>query len=150
MFNASSYQLGWKHKTVLKRSNRFLAIVADKQAETHTSWCFITLYAWSITFIDFLRDTAELRSYYWGMNVFQTRVWNDHQVRITFRIAQRYCKAEAPLAILLARDHSWLLFCWVPCWEFVLIIYDHIALVMSVVHITDVYWLYQPGKIIGS
>ena len=24
---------------------------SDRQAEAHTSWCFITLYAWSITFI---------------------------------------------------------------------------------------------------
>ena len=33
------------------------------------------------------------------------------------------------------------LLCWVPCQEFVLIIYDRIAYVMSIlsVHITDVY-----------
>ena len=43
-----------------------------------------------------------------------------------------------PPAILLAWRP---LFCWVPCQEFVLIIYDRIAHVMSIlsVHITDVY-----------
>ena len=37
------------------------------------------------------------------------------------------------------------LFCWVPYQEFVLIIYDRIAHVMSIlsVHITDVYRLYS-------
>ena len=38
--------------------------------------------------------------------MFQTIDLNDHQVRVSFRITQRYCKAKAPSVTLLALGRS--------------------------------------------
>ena len=60
--------------------------------------------------------------------------------RLSYKVAQRYCKAESTSSHLAGVATIIDLFCWVPCQEFVLIIYAHIAHVLSIlsVHITDV------------
>ena len=62
-------------------------------------------------------------------------------VIVSYKIAQRYCKAENTSSHLAGVATIVDLCCWVPCQEFVLIIYDRIAHVMSIlsVYITDVY-----------
>ena len=59
-------------------------------------------------------------------------------------MAQLYCKAESTSSHLAGVATFVNLFCCVPCKEFVLIIYYHLAYVMSIlsVHIADVYILY--------
>ena len=66
------------------------------------------------------------------------------RVRVKYKIAQRYYEAENPSNHLAGVATIVDLCCWVPCQEFVLIIYDRIAHVMSIlyVYITDVYKLY--------
>ena len=68
---------------------------------------------------------------------------NNYALRNADQIAQRYCNAESTICHLAGEATIINLFCWVPCQEFVLISYDHIAYVMSSmsVHITDVYRL---------
>ena len=56
---------------------------------------------------------------------------NEFQTR-GLGIAQRYCKAESTSSHLAGVATIVDLFCWVSCQEFVLIIYDHIANVMSI------------------
>ena len=65
------------------------------------------------------------------------------RVRVSYKIAQPYCKAENTSSYLAGVATIVELFCWVPCQKFVLIIYDRIAHVISIlsVHITDVYRL---------
>ena len=65
-------------------------------------------------------------------------------MRASYKIAQTYCKAESTSNHLAGVATIVDLFCWVPFQEFVLIIYDPIAHVMSIlsVNITDVYRLY--------
>ena len=58
-----------------------------------------------------------------GQNGFQTR---------GLGIARSYCKAESISSHLAAGATIVDLFCWVPFQEFVLVIYDHIAHVMSI------------------
>ena len=60
-------------------------------------------------------------------------------LELVIKLLSAIVKLRIPPAILLAD-----LFSWVPCLEFVLIVYDHIANIMNIlsVHITDVYRLY--------
>ena len=75
----------------------FGAIVTDRQA---MGLCFITLYAWSITFIELLRDTLELRSYL-------ERVSNQEfgtiiKLELVLELLSAIVKLKTPPAILLA------------------------------------------------
>ena len=54
------------------------------------------------------------------------------KLRVSYKIAQRYCKAEKTSSHLAGVATIVDLYCWVPCQEFVLIIYDRIAHIMSI------------------
>ena len=71
-------------------------------------------------------------------------------LELVIKFAQRSCKAESTSSHFAGVASIVDLFCLVPCHEFVLIIYDHIAHVMSIlsVHITDVYRLFLSWNII--
>ena len=63
--------------------------------------------------------------------MFQTRGLKRLLEIVIKKKAQHYCKAENASSHLTGVATIVVLFCWVPCQEFVLIIYDHIAHVMS-------------------